>query len=72
MPKTIYEMEAIKSKRGGARPNAGRKKKYGEETRVLTIRVPQSTYNDMKKAVRFMSKRPQILENLLEAMDALS
>ncbi len=64
-------MELIKSKRGGARPNAGRKKKYGEETRVLTIRVPKSIYPDIKKAVRQMSKRPQILENLLEAMDAL-
>lgn len=65
-------MEAPKKGRGGARANAGRKKKYGEETRVMTIRVPKSSYTDMKKAVKFLAARPQILNTLLESMDALS
>lgn len=65
----MSETPKPKGKRGGSRPNSGRKKKYGEETRVLTIRVPTSEYNDMKKAIRKLIGRPKTLSQIIDAID---
>lgn len=53
--------------RGGYRANAGRKKKYDEDSRVLTMRVPESVYNDLKKALSRLAKDRNLLEMFLEA-----
>jgi hypothetical protein len=39
------------STKGGARPNSGRKSKYGEKTRVITIRVPISHEQAIKEKI---------------------
>jgi hypothetical protein len=39
---------------GGSRKNAGRKKKYGEVTKVLTIRIPVSKVEQVKEAIRYI------------------
>ena len=39
------------SNKGGARPNAGRKLKYGEKTTIITFRVPISEVGAIKKKV---------------------
>lgn len=39
---------------GGARSNAGRKKKYGEATKVFTIRVPVSKIEAVKEAIQYI------------------
>lgn len=39
---------------GGARSNAGRKKKYGEATKVLTFRIPLSKLEAVKEAIRYI------------------
>lgn len=41
-------------KRGGKRPNSGRKPKYGEPTTVFQMRVPETKVQDIKKAVRIL------------------
>jgi hypothetical protein len=43
-----------KKKHGGRRPNAGRKKLYGENSKTLSIRCPSSKFDELKKLV--MSK----------------
>lgn len=40
--------------RGGKRPNAGAKKKYGEPTETVSFRVPESKVNEVKEAVKTM------------------
>jgi len=49
-------MELIenKKKRGGRRPNAGRKKLYGEPSKNLVIRCPVSKFYELKELI--MSK----------------
>lgn len=37
---------------GGERPNSGRKRKYGEVTKILSMRVPLSEANNVKKLVK--------------------
>jgi hypothetical protein len=39
---------------GGSRVNAGRKKKYGEVTKVLTIRIPVSKIEAVKEAIQYI------------------
>jgi hypothetical protein len=39
---------------GGARSNAGRKKKYGETTKVMTFRVPISKLEAVKEAIQYV------------------
>jgi hypothetical protein len=39
---------------GGARKNAGRKKKYGEVTKVLTFRIPISKVEEVKSAIKYI------------------
>jgi len=39
---------------GGARKNAGRKKKYGEATKVLTFRIPISKVEEVKNAIKYI------------------
>lgn len=39
---------------GGARKNAGRKKKYGEVTKVLTFRIPISKVEEVKNAIKYI------------------
>jgi predicted DNA binding CopG/RHH family protein len=36
---------------GGKRPNSGAKPKYGEPTKSVTFRVPESKIKDVKKLV---------------------
>jgi hypothetical protein len=40
-----------KKKRGGRRPNAGRKKLYGEVSKTLSIRCPSSKFDELKQLV---------------------
>lgn len=35
-------------KRGGFRPNSGRKQKYGESTKIISFRVPLSQIDNVK------------------------
>lgn len=35
-------------KRGGIRPNSGRKQKYGESTKIISFRVPLSQIDNVK------------------------
>jgi hypothetical protein len=44
--------EIKKTTRGGKRENSGRKRKYGEPTKVITIRVPLSEVEYVKKMVK--------------------
>lgn len=37
---------------GGERPNSGRKRKYGEVTKLVSFRVPLSQVNNVKKLVK--------------------
>lgn len=46
------EAKTRNPKWGGARKNAGRKKKYGEPTRAVTVRVPISKVELVRSAVR--------------------
>jgi hypothetical protein len=39
---------------GGQRKNAGRKRKYGEKTKVLTIRVPISKLDEIKGIIQYI------------------
>ena len=39
---------------GGIRKNAGRKKKYGEPTKVMTFRIPVSRVDDVRQAVKYI------------------
>jgi hypothetical protein len=39
---------------GGQRKNAGRKRKYGEKTKVLTIRVPFSKVDEIKGIIQYI------------------
>jgi len=45
--------ETIKT-RGGARPNSGRKSKWDEKTKVFQTRIPESKYENIKKAVNIL------------------
>ena len=36
---------------GGKRPKSGAKKKYGEPTKTVTFRIPESKIKDVKKLV---------------------
>jgi hypothetical protein len=56
-------MEQEKKARGGARPNSGRKLKYGEETITMTFRVPISKKEFIREAVQY------ILDNELENIE---
>lgn len=67
----MSETPKPKGKRGGSRPNSGRKKKYGEETRVLTIRIPASEYHDVKKAIRLLIGRPKMLSQIIDAIESM-
>ena len=40
-----------KLKHGGKRTNSGAKQKYGEPTKSVTLRVPESKIKDVKKIV---------------------
>lgn len=42
------------NKHGGTRPNAGAKKKYGEPTKTVSFRVPESKVNEVIEAVKTM------------------
>jgi hypothetical protein len=49
-------------KSGGPRPNAGAKKKYGEETKNVTFRIPISLISEIREVVyreiiRFMENK---------------
>jgi hypothetical protein len=41
-----------KSTWGGERPNSGRKRKYGEVTKIVSVRVPLSEVTNVKKLVK--------------------
>ncbi len=41
-----------KNKNGGHRPGSGQKPKYGEPTKTITFRVPQSKVEDVKVLVK--------------------
>ena len=39
----------MENKHGGKRENSGAKQKYGEPTKVVTFRLPESKIKDIKK-----------------------
>ncbi|MFZ1751428.1 MAG: hypothetical protein WAU01_14610 [Saprospiraceae bacterium] len=47
MPKPINKIAT----HGGKRPNSGAKQKYGEPTKTVTFRIPESKIKDVKKLV---------------------
>jgi len=68
--KKSHQMENIETSKGrnpnwgGSRKNAGRKKKYGEQTRAVTVRVPVSKIELVKSAVReILSNAAALVEN---------
>lgn len=48
------ENQIIKGSHGGQRKNAGRKRKYGEKTKVLTFRIPVSKVDEIKGIIRYI------------------
>lgn len=48
------QKEAKNPNWGGARKNAGRKTKYGEKTKVITVRVPLSKIEAVKSAINYI------------------
>jgi|688.fasta_scaffold144639_4 hypothetical protein len=56
-------MSIIKGKKGGWRPNSGRKKKYDEDTEMTCFRLPISHKKKIKKIVSDYLKTIQINEN---------
>lgn len=44
--------KSVQVQRGGERPNSGRKKKYGEDTKLVTMRIPISRIDKVKKLVK--------------------
>jgi hypothetical protein len=47
-------------KRGGARPGAGAKRKYGEATANLTVRIPASKKQEVLELIRHYLKENEI------------
>ena len=47
-------------KRGGARPGAGAKRKYGEATANLTVRIPASKKQEVLELVRQYLKESEV------------
>jgi hypothetical protein len=47
-------------KRGGARPGAGAKRKYGEATANLTVRIPASKKQEVLELVRQYLKENEV------------
>jgi hypothetical protein len=47
-------------KRGGARPGAGAKRKYGEATANLTVRIPASSKQEVLELVRQYLKENEV------------
>ena len=48
---------------GGQRKNAGRKRKYGEKTKVVTIRVPVSKIDEIKGIIQYILDEKMIDPN---------
>jgi hypothetical protein len=44
-------ISTLKEKHGGHRQNSGAKPKYGEPTKIVTFRIPESKVKDVKKLV---------------------
>jgi len=42
-------IKRLKTTHGGKRPNSGAKPKYGEPTKSVTFRIPESKIKDVKK-----------------------
>jgi len=51
---------------GGNRRNAGRKKKYGELTKVMTFRIPISKVDDVKQAISYILESKKQEETYFE------
>jgi hypothetical protein len=47
-------------KRGGARPGAGAKRKYGEATANLTVRIPASKKQEVLELIRQYLKENEV------------
>jgi hypothetical protein len=45
-------MKNKKEKRGGKRPFSGAKQKYGEQTKTISFRVPESKTDEIKLIVK--------------------
>lgn len=44
-------------RRGGKRHGSGRKKKYGEETKTISFRIPISKITEVRKVIKdYLSK----------------
>jgi hypothetical protein len=49
--------EEVNPNWGGVRKNAGRKYKYGEATKVMTVRVPISKIQSVKDAIQYVLQK---------------
>ena len=45
------------NKRGGSRPGSGQKKKYGELTTTISVRVPVSEKNNIQRMLKLALKK---------------
>jgi len=65
MEETLIE----KKKRGGYRANAGRKKKYGEQTKIITFRLPMSLHKELKRAIQKILASPEKIHVFINQMN---
>lgn len=50
----MENLSPMKHSHGGHRKNAGRKRKYGEKTKVLTFRIPISKFDYIKEIIKYI------------------
>jgi len=48
---TLVNMLNLDKNHGGKRTNSGAKQKYGEPTKMVSFRIPESKIKDVKKLV---------------------
>lgn len=65
----MEQVTTEKKKRGGYRANAGRKKKYGEDTKIITFRLPMSLHKELKRAIQKILVSPEKIHNFINQMN---
>ena len=58
-----------KKNRGGRRANAGRKKKFGEDTKITTFRLPISLHKELKRAIHKILVSPERIQQFINQMN---
>lgn len=65
----MENVEIATKKRGGYRANSGRKKKYGEETKIVTFRFPASMHKELKKSISKLLSTTEKMKQFIHQMD---